>query len=67
MFFTTKNMGSPKSDPESPWIPLESPLESLGIPHRIPSWKAYKTHAGKHFDVFSQTHVLTNMAQCVTS
>ena len=67
MFVITKNLGSPKSDLESPWIPLESPLESLGIPHRIPFWKAYKTHAGKHFDVFSQTHVLANMAQCVTS
>ena len=67
MFFITKNLGSPQSDLESPWIPLESPLESLGIPHKIPSWKAYKTHAGKHVDVFSQTHVMANMAQCVTS
>ena len=52
MFFATKNLGSPKSDLESPWIPLESPLEPVGIPHRTHSWKAYKIHAGKHFDVF---------------
>ena len=52
MFFITKNLGSPKSDPESLWIPLESTLESHGIPHKITSWKTYRTHAGKHFDVF---------------
>ena len=55
MFFITKNLGSPKSDPESPWIPLESPLESPGIPPEILLGKPYKTHARKHFDVFSQT------------
>ena len=52
MFFITKNLGSPKRGLESPWIPLESPLESLGIPHQSPFWKAYTTHARQHVVVF---------------
>ena len=59
MVFTAKNLGSPKSDPESPWIPLESPLEStlesLGIPHRIPSWKITR-HMQESISMYFHRH-----------